>query len=112
MAFEQKIDRLVDRLADLTRQGKVDWTETGSVDTFLAPVSHYTVTIGKRSYYELKVYDRLGRILETATGDEKPETALPSPQERLRELHELARHRALAVDGSLSELLTSLEQIS
>jgi hypothetical protein len=34
-----------------------------------------------------------------------------SPQDRLRNLYQMARHGALAVDKSLSELLTSLEQI-
>ena len=30
---------------------------------------------------------------------------------RLRELHEMARHQVLAVDKSLSDLLVSLEQM-
>ena len=129
MAFEQRIDKLVTKLTELTESGRMEWSETGDQQTFLTPAGKHRVAIRMvgsepAATYSLKIYNELGTLLEEASGSEPEEQNQPlastlinmmspplPPQDRLRNLYQLARRSALSVDKSLSELLESLEQI-
>lgn len=103
MAFQEQVNKLIARLTDLTKEGKVQWTETGDRETFLAPITTYRVTITKigNLTVQFRVFDPTGKLIEETTG------AMPD----MSELFNLARRQARGTDKVLSELLVSLEQI-
>jgi hypothetical protein len=115
MALQEQTAKLVDKLIDLSGQGKVNWQETADDDTFLASVAKFVVTIDKpgQNEYCFTVADQAGKTLEEVR--EKyadDEYTYPSKDyTSLAKLHELARRAALNVEGALSEMLSSLEQI-
>jgi hypothetical protein len=109
-----QIESLIDKLLELSREGKVNWQETANEQKFLAAVSKFVVTIGfedetnwTNASYGLEVSDQAGKALENVTlyrGDLR--------FAELQELHTLARRRALRVDEALSDLLSTLTKIS
>ena len=111
MALQDQIAKLVDKLAELSEQGKVRWEETADENTFLASVAKFIVTIAKpnANEYSLTVADQSGKTLEEAR--EQEGSSYYVDYQRLAGLHELARRTALRVDEALSEMLSSLEQI-
>ena len=120
MAFPEQIDKLVTKLTALTTQDKVDWQETANPHTYLAPVNKFTVTVGRAGSevyggYSFQILDRTGKAIDgalaTFAGPEK-NPGLHQNWERLRNLHELARRRALHSEKVVSELLSSLDQIA
>lgn len=119
MPFPEQIDKLVWKLTELSGKDKVPWQETASLNTFLAPVGQFVVTVssaGSEVYggYSFKILDKTGRTIDgalaTFSGPERGSAAFQN-WERLRNLHELARRRALQADQAVSELLTSLDEI-
>ncbi len=120
MAFPEQIDKLVWKLTELTDKDKVDWQETANVNTFLAPVGQFVGTVsrgGSEVYggYSFQILDKAGRTIDGALATfsvpERGSSAALQNWERLRNLHKLARRRALQADQAVSELLTSLEEI-
>lgn len=120
MPFPDQIDKLVTKLTELTGEDKVKWLETGNVNTFLAPVGKFTVTVGKAGSeiyggYSFQIYDQTGKAVDgalaTFVGPEKG-AGLYQNWERLRNLHDLARRRALHSDKVVSDLLSTLDQIA
>jgi hypothetical protein len=116
MAFPDQIDKLVTRLTELTAQGKVEWQETANLNTYLAPVGKFTVSVGKAGSevyggYSFQIFDQ-GRAVDgaLATFGDHPTSA--QNWERLRNLHELARRNALHSEKVVLELLSSLDQIA
>ena len=110
MAFQEKIDRLVNRLTELTERGKVSWEETAEEGTFLASVGKFVVTLGEEyeddnPIYRFKILDGTGKTIDEAWGHGGEN------RNRLLHLHELARRSALHVEEVLSDLLSSLEHI-
>ena len=119
MPFPDQIDKLVTKLTELTGQGKVEWQETANLNTYLAPVGKFTVTVGKAGSevyggYSFQILDQ-GRAIDgalaTFNGPEKG-AGLYQNWERLRNLHDLARRSALHSERVVSELLSSLDQIA
>jgi len=47
MTFSEQIDKLVAKLTELTARDKVDWQETANLNTYLARVDKFVVTINK-----------------------------------------------------------------
>jgi hypothetical protein len=120
MTFPEQIDRLVTKLTELTESDKVDWQETGNANTYLAPVDKFVVTInkgGSEMYggYSFQILDNTGRAVEGAlapfSGPEKSAEAHANWQ-RLRDLYEIARRRALHSEKVVSDLLASLDRIA
>jgi polyphosphate kinase len=110
MALQEQTTQLVNKLSQLSAQGKVVWQETADENTFLASVAKFVVTIAKISddFYTFTIADQTGKTLEEVRED----SGYPNHDfKRLAELHEVARRAALNVEGALSEMLTSLEQI-
>jgi hypothetical protein len=120
MTFPDQIDKLVTKLTELTRKDKVDWQETPNLNTYLAPVDRFVVTINKGGSevfggYSFQILDGSGRAIEGAlapySGKEKsPESN--ANWERLRDLYEIARRRALHSEKVVSDLLASLDRIA
>ena len=48
MTFSEQIDKLVAKLTELTARDKVDWQETANLNTYLARVDKFVVTINKQ----------------------------------------------------------------
>jgi hypothetical protein len=110
MALQEQTAKLIDKLIELSEQGKVSWQETADENTFLASVNKFVVTIAKPDYqsgYEFVVTDQVGRTLEEARAIGNQDAYY----ERLGLLQELARRSARNVGEALSDLLSSLEQI-
>src|SRR5579863_9370276 len=120
MTFPDQIDKLVTKLTELTGKDKVDWQETSNPNTYLAPVDRFVVTINKGGSevyggYSFQILDGAGRAIEGALapyiGQEKS-TESHANWERLRDLYEIARRRALHSEKVVSDLLASLDRIA
>ena len=119
MTFSDQIDRLVAKLTELTAKDKVDWQETANLNTYLARVDKFVVTINKGGSevsggYSFQILDHTGRAIE---GVLAPFSGAKSPSshsnwERLRDLYEIARRRALHSEKVVSDLLASLDRIA
>ncbi len=119
MAFSGQIPKLISRLTELTKEGKVAWQETPKFESFMAPVGDFVITISKGGSalyggYSLEISDHKARTVDTAVatfvGPER-DSAGHANWQQLKNLHDLARRSALNSDQAVSELLSSLEQI-
>jgi hypothetical protein len=119
MPFQKQIEQLITKLTELTKENKVVWQETGNLNTCLAPVGKFIVTLGKSGSelyggYSFQILDPSGKTIDGALAPFRgAEANAPAFQDwdRLRELHELARRNAFQSDKAVSDLLSSLEQI-
>jgi len=120
MIFPDQIDKLVTKLTELTVKDKVEWKETGNATTYLASVDKFVVTINKSGSevyggFSFQILDRTGRAIEGViapfVGREKSAEE-NSNWERLRDLYEIARRRALHSEKVVSDLLASLDRIA
>ena len=110
MAFQEQVEKLVQKLTGLTQEGKVLWEQTVDERTFLASVASVVISVRELPPYDAPDYqftirNAEGRVLDEAIargGDEWT---------RLRGLYEMARRQALHVDEALSDILASLERI-
>src|SRR5437660_10497201 len=114
MAFLDQIEKLVTKLTELTREGKVEWQGTANLDTYLAPVVEFFVTVGRGGSelggaYSFQIRDREGRAIDGALARFRPEVDRPAFEnwDRLRALYELARRSATHADKAVSDLLSS-----
>ncbi len=121
MEFPAQIVKLVSKLTELSKDDKVAWQESGTVNTYLAQIGKAFVTVGKSgsdsySWYSIQVIDDNGRTVDGATA---PYTSLAAGTSQssflnwnaLRSLYELARRRALQSEKVVSDLLSTLEAI-
>jgi hypothetical protein len=120
MIFPEPIDKLVTKLTELTEKDKVEWKETANATTFLASVDKFVVTINKSGSevfggFSFQILDRTGRAVEGVTapfvGREKSSEEFAN-WERLRDLYEIARRRALHSEKVVSDLLATLDKIA
>jgi hypothetical protein len=119
MAFEEHLDRLIEKLTDLTRADKVAWQETAAEDSFLTGVGQSVVIVGRvnsdlSAPCFVRILDATGKTIEEAYAPD-----LSSPDRdiamqdlgRLRALLELARRSAMQSEKVVSDLLSTLEAI-
>jgi hypothetical protein len=120
MIFPDQIDQLVTKLTELTGKDKVEWKATGNASTFLASIDKFVVTVNKSGSevfggFSFQILDRTGRAIEGVTapfvGREKSAEEFGN-WERLRELYEIARRRAMHSEKVVSDLLASLDRIA
>jgi hypothetical protein len=114
MAYNLTTDKVVDRLLELSRAGKVVWQETVDERAFAALLPKFTVAISRRrtgEEYTFRVVDERDRVVEEATISEAGHLQANDAWDKLRDLHELARRSAVHADEAVSDLLASLEQI-
>jgi len=117
MSFPDQIDKLVAKLTELTEKDKVDWQETASLNTYLARVDRFIVTINKGGSevyggYSFQILDHTGRAVDGALATFNDRPASVQNWERLRNLHDIARRRALNSEKVVSDLLASLDKIA
>jgi hypothetical protein len=120
MTFSEQIDKLVAKLTELTARDKVDWQETANLNTYLARVDKFVVTINKQGSealggYSFQILDGSGRAIEGVIAPHKSPERSPGSNtnwERLRDLYEIARRQALHSEKVVSDLLASLERIA
>jgi hypothetical protein len=120
MMFPEQIDKLVIKLTELTWKDKVEWKETGSATTYLASVDRFVVTVNKSGAemyagFSFQILDHAGRAVEGATVSYVGRERSPEEHanwERLRDLYEIARRRALHSEKVVSDLLASLDRIA
>jgi hypothetical protein len=120
MTFSDQIDKLVAKLTELTAKDKVEWQETANLSTYLARVDKFVVTINKQGSdvfggYSFQILDASGRAIEGVVAPYKGlerSTSSNINWERLRDLYEIARRRALHSEKVVSDLLASLDKIA
>ncbi len=120
MPDRSQLSQLIDRLLKLTADDKVDWAETANEDAFTATLGKFAITISREkgswdsASFLIQVHDRVGKLIDDATGvelSEYRESHRQSPADVLGLLHEAARRKALNVQGAMSELLSSLDAL-
>lgn len=120
MTFPDQIDKLVGKLTELTAKDKVEWQETANLNAYLARVDRFVVTINRQGSeafpgYSFQILDGAGRTLEGVVAPYGPPEVTTSSSknwQRLRELYDIARRRALHSDKVVSDLLASLDKIA
>jgi hypothetical protein len=120
MTFFEQIDKLVAKLTELTARDKVDWQETANLNTYLARVDKFVVTINKQGSevfggYSFQILDSTGTAIEGVTAPyvgPGRSTNSNINWERLRDPYEIARRRALHSEKVVSDLLASLDRIA
>src|SRR5580700_7705213 len=119
MAFEEQLDRLIEKLTDLTRADKVAWQETAAENSFLTGVGQSVVIVGRVNSDPsapcfIRILDATGKTIEEAY---VPNMSAPDRDiamhdlARLRTLLELARRNAMKSDQVVSDLISTLEAI-
>jgi hypothetical protein len=115
MAFEGQIDKLIEKLTDLTRADKVIWKDTAAENTFLTGVGKSVVIVGRTRTDTaapcfIRILDDAGKTIEEAFAPASGDSSLQD-WDRLRTLYELGRRSALKSDKIVSDLLSTLEAI-
>jgi len=86
MTFSEQIDKLVAKLTELTARDKVDWQETANLNTYLARVDKFVVTINKQGSevfggYSFQILDGSGRAIEGVIAPYKGQERSPAPRQ-------------------------------
>lgn len=107
---DSRIARLIERLHDKTRQGELDWRETPDLGEFSASFPKYSVVVSwsDRGKCWLKIYGPEGKFLEAVSDEQLRSGYEESAAHFLEELFDLARRKALDVDGAIDELLATV----
>jgi hypothetical protein len=116
------VPKLIERLIDLSEEGKIDWKETASEDDFQATVAQYVVTISRTRNkddwdawdYQIRVADRKGTLIDEATDtdfDRELRIGPHPPYKAFMLLYDSARRSARNVDQALTELLETLDSM-
>ena len=117
------VPKLIERLINLTAEGKIDWKDTASEDDFQATVAQYVVTMSRTRNldnwdaswdYQIRVADRKGTLIDEASDrdfDRDLKIAEHSPFKAFTLLYDAARRSARNVDKALTELLPSLDSL-
>ena len=113
MVTDQKISRLVERLLEQTRDGRVRWEKTAERECFLSAFPDYTVLLRRRDKPPNWLEHNVGparTVLEIAGADgEVIDNVGDDAVKQLRPLYELARRQALNADKAVDEILSALE---
>ena len=112
-----EIKNVVDKLAELTEQGRVPWRPTVDKSTFAATFGRMSVLISikepfigsDKASYRLSVLDEKGDEIDYAAhGTSVTGVSLPA----LLPLYESAKRTALGVEERLEELLDAMDRVS
>ena len=98
---------LINRIIVATDQDRIDWQTTARSQEFTSSfggkwtlvLSHYFTAL--QDVYALEVKDSEGEILNRVTSLE---------DNRIQELHEMARRHALKIDEALADLLKEIDK--
>jgi hypothetical protein len=112
----QRVVELIMKLAERTKQAKIDWQVTPRPNEYIAGFSDYSIGIVATEindqggvYFSIKIYDITGSLIEEIYDDIERETLLLSGT--LREIYEQARRQALGLDAAISSIIRQLDSI-
>jgi hypothetical protein len=117
-----KQKRLVDQLLDKSRQGRLDWQETPSDESFAVSFSGNSIAIEplqRRAGYLIRIINSSGTVVDQFHDETLDETEeAPNPPFRsnkwfakMRDLYDLARRTALGSEEILDEILGELDAV-
>lgn len=105
--------QLIDRLATLSAEGRVEWTPGPSQNAFAFEAEGYSVVVEDvASGAMLVVSDGEGRELEALSADDLAEVRAPGGNDYetvVREMHAAARRAALGTDEAIGRILRNLD---
>jgi len=121
----RRLQALIERIGEMSRNDTVPWTETSVEAAFQASVNQYTVTIEKEYLgqnwgedvygHVFRIHDSEGKLLDEVRARDFPENTWfqghERPEDVLRDLYDRARRKALRVDKQLDDLLASLDSL-
>jgi hypothetical protein len=113
-----ELDKILDGLIRRTSDGKLNWSRTAEANQFVTSVDTISVIVRRRTVplsiiggsvpeFRLEILDDQGTLIETFVSGDAGTT--PQRREDLARLHELARHSALNIQGTLEKLAKALE---
>lgn len=104
-----KIEEILDRLIELSDQGKVAWVRTVDASTFSAVLGNSSALLSKDgNHISLRLLNSSGDDLDHITSaDVGGQWGAP----RMEKLYEFARRQALNVDAELDDVLVELNQL-
>src|SRR5262245_40054636 len=112
-----KMVRLLTQLRKKSEAGVVDWQPTSEDDTYQASFPNYTVRILERLARDeidivLQILNEEGRLIEEVSDPQLNKIAPFEGQAFgfMRDLHQMARRKAMKVDVALDQILSDLEQ--
>jgi len=119
---EEKEAQLVHELIEATRNGRISWEATASIDEFTTSFKgKYSATVSRTAsgHYILRIVDEADRELLnlehgsdqvlTYFGDFPEHIAALGVSSSIRELFDLARGVALHVDAAIDDILAALK---
>ena len=120
-SIEEKLWNLVTRLLQKTRLGELNWEATAERTVYQLSFPKYTVRLWEAASQQdveandfvIAVYNEMGKQIEKASDvalADATGSSDVSAFQAMKELHDLARHRALGVDDALDSLLSSLDE--
>ena len=104
-----KTEEILEKLHQLSREGKMTWRPTISQWKFMAVLSNSSAIISKEGLtYNLMLLNSSGNKI----GHMSPSaSASPETYSRMEQLYESARRQALNVDAELDNVLVELSQL-
>jgi hypothetical protein len=112
----EKFLYLLGRLLEKSRKGEIPWQESAEDGAYQAAFPNYAVRILSRERriaegithdYVLQIYSGEGKLLDEVDDEQLTEQA-PRSFQGMKELHSLARGKALGVHKALDEILSAL----
>ena len=111
-----KMIALLLKVHQQTLEGRLAWEETEFPEVFQVAFTTNTVRIGIASskgrgadLYYLSIYNAAGSRLETAFHHELSDE-MPDSYDVMKQIHELARRKAMGVDQAIDKLLAELDK--
>ena len=104
--MSEKVDVLVQRLLERTRNGQLEWEARDMTDDVVVsfPASSVVISPYVDGECMLRLYDDHGRLFEEVDHDQMSDAT----QTALKETYRMARRGAFDVDRKLEELLSEL----
>ncbi|MBF0509169.1 MAG: hypothetical protein HQK57_09625 [Deltaproteobacteria bacterium] len=115
--IESKIEKLVVKLNNKTRQGLLPWEDAIEEGAYQAALSDFTVQISEekrlnedgdiRCIYLINIFNRLGKLVEEAYSFEVSQEM----RETMTELYKNARRSATSAEKAIDTLMSELDDL-
>jgi len=120
MSIPNKYFGVLEKLKRKSERGEVNWKETGKENTYIVSFDKFSIGVSKsydqlyRSFVRFYISDKSGRILEDYDIDkdnmESIEGTAVGAYDRISEIFDLARGKALRVDKAINEINRELDK--
>ncbi|MBO6561278.1 MAG: hypothetical protein JJ959_12115 [Nisaea sp.] len=120
--ISEKLGEMVARLKQRTEEGKVDWEETSTRGRFQTTLNDHSLVIAEQENeddpevmdYCVTIYNRDGDDIECFTDRDLGEVPEANAEETYRammkEIHAMARRKALGAEEAVDAILEVLDQ--